>query len=1332
MSDSRIYNNALEISKFVCATDEAKLDILAKYGLMADIVLSGSSMELIRNNMETFKPLMSENVIKWVMTEKGKPLYTKAIGVSPRIATMFSSEGKANDVLNKIAYGTNVTPGNFSSYDDVILGNSLFGVEKATPISSGEAELNTNTAELGFDVDFDNPDELFDLLGGTDGEDEIEIEDNPEIEDDLEIEDDTKIEDAKAELLETAEPEKVTNENVDTKDVPGYNEKIHGGYRRQIEKLILSAWEDLYGYHVDGKEIVDGFIVPGGSVKATGEDIRYEGVLTLNSDSIVVKPSTMSNAIHEEFLGSCLDCGIDIVKEVSDDETEVRPFKYNPMLQRKIASGGVNKEAFKLGWVAYSQALAPYIIRKTKELSINRAETGSDEEIFKALSGYIISLMVVNYKDELGTQLRVCCGDTSKTKDVASRMVLRLRSREKTHKSIAQGKLIVGDSVVSENGLSATITIYQNMAGYQAVPQFMGELLCNLSVGMFKPSLKHMIIGVDLKNNIVTAPFTKWLIPIIAGSRSGKGVLTLNMLLNVIGGGTPLYYLDGKPDMAALLWKLQAKYNIPNSMVVDGIGYQGVTEVDKKPFRAPYADNLELAMKSETADEIMAMNYGAMIYLKTMLVILLSCRYYKDRMGSCYGDIFVVFDEMFKVMKIQTETLVMNIDTAIAKLDKSEKPRKDELTKIKMWITELLQTYIGNDIGVFGAGIKAVALSQFAQDGQYTVNGFTVAKTFCTNFLLKRGVKLFGRQEGGSGIYGVVRDKNDEIKFDLYDKYFHFGVGSEQSNNYNTLKTFKPLLVLNENDCKELTGEATDGAFVSDMLSRVAMFSDVEQFRQKYFTDKDLAESIGFEGALAQVGRLLGVNWQDMLAQSYGRAYEISDKALRYYNIIGIDNIANVHDFICSMENKHLWSYNEIIRAHGKGVSLGSSSESGEDSEQSVFGGEQEEGIEDFIDFGGADGIEPELKDTREEPVNNTGNGAESFGGSQKSLSAEELRIMREIEIRKNNANQVITEMEEPQLDADEIKFDSDVDEYTEEEEPAEVNGVEPRPYEDNTKYGEPVYSTGGKTGKTVFVNPSKTSNTMRLTEENSIQASLDENHPLEKYENLLFKSLKGSRYQFEHRWGSILNSVSKKIDSNLITRVMLVQDEMYVNGRLISMTNIVGGFENIRLEDLVSFKTLFKKFKNINEITLDMTMVERFQIEQPNLPNGFFAYSPSLMKVNIILENGTKQVIDKREQAVSAEAEKTLAQAKLRNQFAVMSAANNPRLRDMSPGYQSKVWDATKSFGGRGWEAMTTQLTKQNPSFVKAVGIGLITGGIMAFGGAMYGIGSLFKMFRR
>ena len=44
--------------------------------------------------------------------------------------------------------------------------------------------------------------------------------------------------------------------------------------------------------------------------------------------------------------------------------------------------------------------------------------------------------------------------------------------------------------------------------------------------------------------------FMHW---IIAGSRSGKGVMTLNILASALASGKPVFYLDNKPDMVSML-----------------------------------------------------------------------------------------------------------------------------------------------------------------------------------------------------------------------------------------------------------------------------------------------------------------------------------------------------------------------------------------------------------------------------------------------------------------------------------------------------------------------------------------------------------------------------------------------------------------------------------------------------------------------------------------------------------------------------------------------------------------------------------------------------------
>jgi len=71
------------------------------------------------------------------------------------------------------------------------------------------------------------------------------------------------------------------------------------------------------------------------------------------------------------------------------------------------------------------------------------------------------------------------------------------------------------------------------------------------------PSWTELLLGKKDDDSILTVgseiSFNKHLCHwILAGSRSGKGVMTLNILAGAIASGKPVFYLDNKPDMASM------------------------------------------------------------------------------------------------------------------------------------------------------------------------------------------------------------------------------------------------------------------------------------------------------------------------------------------------------------------------------------------------------------------------------------------------------------------------------------------------------------------------------------------------------------------------------------------------------------------------------------------------------------------------------------------------------------------------------------------------------------------------------------------------------------
>lgn len=143
--------------------------------------------------------------------------------------------------------------------------------------------------------------------------------------------------------------------------------------------------------------------------------------------------------------------------------------------------------------------------------------------------------------------------------------------------------------------MSARFRVYEyahefNHTLSNAMPLFAYRALETLLARGDKVSWKNAIIGQSmddtiLKNgsggiNMSNALFHH----INAGSRSGKGVMTLNMLASSIASGRPIFYLDNKVDMGSLLANLAhggggketsgLSANGPHTFVVNGSNFE--------------------------------------------------------------------------------------------------------------------------------------------------------------------------------------------------------------------------------------------------------------------------------------------------------------------------------------------------------------------------------------------------------------------------------------------------------------------------------------------------------------------------------------------------------------------------------------------------------------------------------------------------------------------------------------------------------------------------------------------------------------------------------------
>lgn len=153
--------------------------------------------------------------------------------------------------------------------------------------------------------------------------------------------------------------------------------------------------------------------------------------------------------------------------------------------------------------------------------------------------------------------------------------------------------------------------------------------------------------GINLKNSLSHL--------ICAGSRAGKGLQTLLLIANSMISGTPLFYLDNKPDMASLI-----KWLYKDAFVVNGADIATNKETGTDYFEMFKNPNSLIGNNvPEYVQEYYGNTYtelGAIFYTKALMLILgiISLRFaapeHLDKLGGEDG-IVVVVDELKNASK---------------------------------------------------------------------------------------------------------------------------------------------------------------------------------------------------------------------------------------------------------------------------------------------------------------------------------------------------------------------------------------------------------------------------------------------------------------------------------------------------------------------------------------------------------------------------------------------------------------------------------------------------------------------------------------------------------
>ncbi len=284
----------------------------------------------------------------------------------------------------------------------------------------------------------------------------------------------------------------------------------------------------------------------------------------------------------------------------------------------------------------------------------------------------------------------------------------------------------------------------------------------------------------------------------------------------------------------------------------------------------------------------------------------------------------------------------------------------------------------------------------------------------------------------------------------------------------------------------------------------------------------------------------------------------------------------------------------------------------------------------------------------------------------------------------------------------------------------------------------QPATSMKGVNGRLSILDTTKINNYSKLNNENSIDCRNAGAGSLSWIEKIMLNTPIGAERYIKKIWNSIIDCIlSRGYKRAHITRVSIYGGQLYINGKIVNLNGVVGGFECIRLKDMVSFRSLFKKFFMIRELRIDEEMLNVAVMEfGDNAIEQLFKMAQKLEFIYIQTENS--EVIGINRLSVQRLSTKQLVEkSKMSNDMDLHCINHsNKKWKQRAAGENIWGWKLAKSSISMAGKMF---MAKNNPSVGKAAiyaGVGFLAGTI---GGVAYGtvrlargISNLVNLFKK
>lgn len=393
---------------------------------------------------------------------------------------------------------------------------------------------------------------------------------------------------------------------------------------------------------------------------------------------------------------------------------------------------------------------------------------------------------------------------------------------------------------------------------------------------------------------------------LVAGSGSGKGVLTLNILATLVASGCPIAYLDFKPDMAAALWDMERKLGC-KILAIDGL--DNSTDRGQVPVRefeqGAGAEGFDIGLETK--------HYAIIPYLKLMQLSAVLASNRQSGVMKKGKKVFFILDEAQGCNAEYAE--MMGILKGYVNNSKNAKADDDNFKYAKKLFTAFGASFgreMGKTITTTGrAGVVGYFVIGQNSDPAAWKDGISPDWKYSTFgcFTGRSYRKILGKNSGPSKQYGLaglkdagglgyIRGQNGE---DGKLGYFTLATASNDADSEG--RAFKSYLVLNDNDYEKNPENGYAGSLLVNIQD--------DELREKiitqdFYNDGVLNPRVGLIGLMNYIAEKRGVD----IKASLGGGYALIEEVMTLCGLMDKYSCVEEYLFDCSMDS--IFTYSEL------------------------------------------------------------------------------------------------------------------------------------------------------------------------------------------------------------------------------------------------------------------------------------------------------------------------------------------------------------------------------------------------------------------------------------